>query len=294
MRNLGIRALRPELMIKSEVTGAGVDEDIEIEDVVVEDYIVEDTRLDENRYEETRMEDIADTRTTGDEGAELGDTAADNFAPDITGFGITLDGVVLGDTELEDARLEDSRIENIVDTTIKDTGAAVLDDATLDAFAPDDTGLDGDVVLDDMRLDGDVVLDETGLDGDIALDDFVLVDAVLGIAVLDDTGMGEELGDTEIEITAIAAAGTADAELEGVLDDTILGDTVLDAAAAFVVIAFSPHSALCAAPMTCPETFSQTTSKALPAPTSSLAALSSTPATFCGGEIRSPSPTMPL
>jgi hypothetical protein len=116
------------------------------------------------------------------------------------------------------------------------------------------------------------------------LDDFVLVGAVLRIAVLDDTALSEGLSDIEYKVAAIATAGADASDFDVVLVGTMLV-SALDAFTAGVAMVFAPHSALCTEAQTSPEACSQTTSRALPAPMSSLAAASLTPATLCGGEI---------
>lgn len=175
------------------------------------------------------------------------------------------------EADVEDARLKDSKMEDLAEARIEDIGETAMDDAMLDAF----------------------VLDDTGLDGDVVLDNFVLVDAVLEIAVLNDNALDERLGDMEFEVTAIAATGAAAPDFDGVLAGA-MPVMALDATPAVVGMVFTPHSALCAEPQTSPETCSQRISRALPAPISSLAAASLTLVTLCGGEISAPNEMIPL
>jgi len=148
-----------------------------------------------------------------------------------------------------------------------------------------------------------IVLAESVLGG-IVLEDTEREDSVLEVSVLEDTEREDSAAEVSmLEDTAIRSSELGDAELEGVFDGMALGDSVLDATTlvatalattALVATALDPHCTLCTAPIVCPWICLQTVSSALPAPGSSFAAVSSTPATLCGPEIWPPSPTIPL
>lgn len=186
------------------------------------------------------------------------------------------------------ARGVDDDATCIEDIGLGDTGIA---DAVFELAVLTESVVGGMLLEDTEREDSvlEVILLAESVLGDIGLEDTEREGSVLEVSVLGDI--------------AIRSSELVDAEVEGVFDGTALGDSVLDATTfvatalattALVATALDPHCTPSAAPIVCPWICLQTASNALPAPGSSFAAASSTPATLCELEIWSPNPTIPL